>query len=82
MSADSDSEDSSIDGPLDLHRDDGWKDLAPDIESQQIFCLFCPVISGDVPAFLSHCQQTHSFNFLRVRDAFGVWTSTEHILLP
>lgn len=82
MSATSDSEESSINGPLDAQGDDGWQDLEPDVEEQQIVCLFCPVKQDDVSAFLSHCQQTHNFDFLSVRNKFGVCTSTKRILLP
>ncbi|KAL9622402.1 MAG: hypothetical protein Q9160_003246 [Pyrenula sp. 1 TL-2023] len=66
MSTASDSGESSIDGPLDVQKDDGWQDVEPDTEISNIFCLLCPTQNDDVSSFLSHCRQTHDFDLVHV----------------
>ena len=69
----SDSEESSIHGPLDVHVTDGWQDVESDSEVQTPFvCLFCPTSTDDTASFLAHCKEEHAFDLVAVCKELGV----------
>lgn len=69
--SDSDASSESL-GPLNLDKDQGWEDIEPDIEPQNVVCLFGDGVFDTVSSMLQHCKEEHSFDFLKTRKELGV----------
>jgi protein arginine N-methyltransferase 3 len=55
---------------LDLQDDEGWEDVEPEDEQEQIISLLDQAVFSDVASMLSHCKDKLGFDFMRVRENF------------
>ncbi len=63
---------SSTSEPVDYRNTDEWEDVEPDKETTTFVCLFEDKTFQDLDDFLRHCQESHDFDFRKIRTAFGV----------
>lgn len=75
MAAAESESDSSNSDPLDMRDEEGWEDMEPDIESEQVVCLFSPEVFSDVRTMLDHCRKSYDFDLTKIRRELGVYTS-------
>lgn len=68
---DSDSSTSEYE-PLDVTKDDGWEDVEPEEENEQIVSLFSAQLFPDVQSMLRDCKENHAFDFASVQKELGV----------
>lgn len=69
---DTDESSSSISDPLNLTKEDGWEDLEPDEESENVRCLFSDEVFSDSRSMLAACKENFGFDFCKVQKEFGV----------
>ncbi|KAI9827137.1 MAG: hypothetical protein M1819_007028 [Sarea resinae] len=63
---------SATEDPLDLRDDEGWEDLEPEDQQQQVVCLFSDEIFPDLPSMLEHCKSQFDFEFVKTRNRLGL----------
>jgi protein arginine N-methyltransferase 3 len=57
---------------LDLKNDEGWQDVEPDEEEQQVISLLDDRAFSDVESMLSYCKEQHNFDFLSLRQSLNL----------
>ncbi|KKY14217.1 putative s-adenosylmethionine-dependent methyltransferase superfamily domain-containing protein [Phaeomoniella chlamydospora] len=55
--------------PLNIKNDneEGWDDVEPDYEPQNVVCLFCEENFDNVSAMLLHCKEKNNFDLMKTR---------------
>ena len=67
--------DSTTSDPLDLRDDEGWEDVEPDVEAEQVVCLFCSDVYPQVRLMNRHCKENHEFDLVEFRREHGVYNN-------
>ena len=55
--------------------EEGWEDVHPDNEEQQVLCLFEDVSFPDVRSLLDHTCTVHNFDLKKVFEDLGAYIS-------